>query len=558
MYSIGLDFGTNSARGVMVSLESGEEIAEALCPYPSGKDGVLIDPVNHNIARQNPADYHHVLKFLLSELTRTGLERKGFAPDKVAGIGVDTTGSTPIPVDNGLTPLCFHERFKNNINAMAYLWKDHSAHNEASEITELAMETRPQYLKKIGGIYSSEWFWAKLLYLARNDRDVFEGMDSFVELCDYIPAVLCGKRKSREIARSVCAAGHKALYSDDWQGLPDNDFLLSLSPMLDGIRDRLYSAAYPAGSPAGGLCREWAEIAGLPEGIPVSVGAFDAHMGAVGSGIREGMLVKVIGTSSCDMAIAPLTRRLPDIPGICGIVPDSIVPGFYGIEAGQSAVGDIFYWFTKNFINDSSRDFQYFTRSSETIKPGQSGLLSLDWHNGNRNILADQKLTGMIIGLTLQTRPEEVYRALIEATGFGARVIIERMQEYGVEIDEIITTGGIPEKNPLLMQIYADITQRSLKIAGSSQTCALGAAIFGAVAAGKNSGGFDTVIEAQKRLCHFKSLRYKPEKGNGRIYDRLYKLYRQLHDSFGKGETTRSMDNVMKELLKIKEESSGA
>jgi len=559
MYSIGIDFGTNSVRAVILDLDKGVEAGESVCNYPSGIDGIIIDGKNPHLARQNPCDYHISMeKAVNSAVKKAKSGNRAFNSKKVIGIGVDTTGSTPLPVDKNLVPLSFHKEFKGNGNAMAYLWKDHTSADEAAEITEFARKMRPQYLCRIGGVYSSEWFFSKLLHLARTDKKVFEATDSFVELCDYIPAVLSGKKSPVEVVRSICAAGHKAMYSEQWGGLPDGKFLEKIDVSFMGIREKLYEKAYPAGQTAGFLCGEWAKKTGLPEGIPVSVGAFDAHMGAVGAGVKPGVLVKVIGTSTCDMTVAPAGEKLQDIPGICGQVPHSIIPGFVGIEAGQSAVGDIFNWFVKNFppsggVKNAHRHYEAL---ASKIKPGQSGLLALDWHNGNRNIIVDQKLTGLILGFTLNTAPEEVYRTLIEATGFGGREIIERIEEYGVEIKEIVATGGIPDKNPLLMQIYSDITGRTLKIASSSQTCAVGAAVFGAIAAGKGKGGYKDVDEARKTVCRFKKVVYKPDGKNKKAYDRLYSLYKDTHDVFGVKTVNKNLHHVMKELLKIQSESA--
>ncbi|MCM8830368.1 MAG: ribulokinase [Candidatus Omnitrophica bacterium] len=553
MYSLGLDFGTNSVRAVILDLENGVETAEAVSNYPSGVEGIILDEKNPHLARQNPLDYHTSMEDVIKCVLKKAKKDKKFSPEKIIGIGVDTTGSTPLPVDEKLVPLTFYKKFRNNKNAMAYLWKDHTGADEAEQITEVAKRDRPQYLSKIGGVYSSEWFFSKLLHLIRTDKDVFDAMASFVEICDYIPAILSGKRSPSEVVRSICAAGHKAMYNQEWGGLPDEDFLCKVDKRLKGIKAKLYNKAYPAGEVAGYLCADWAERTGLPEGIPVSVGAFDAHMGAVGAGVSAGVLVKVIGTSTCDMTVAPMEKEIKDIPGICGIVPHSIIPGYMGIEAGQSAVGDIFNWFVKKFaIPDIKDPHRYYASLAEKMKPGETGLIALDWHNGNRNILVDQKLTGLVVGFTLNTRPEEVYRALIEATGFGARIIIERIEEYGVEIKEIVATGGIPDKNPLLMQIYADITGRHLKVASSSQTCAVGAAIFGAVAAGKDKGGFENVEEAQKKICRFKKINYRPNRKNKEIYDKLYLIYKDLHNIFGTKETSKNLYYVMKKLLEIR------
>ena len=554
--ALGIDFGTNSVRCLVVDLDGGEELASSVVSYPSGQDGVIVSAKDPHLARQDPADYLLTLGQVVRKTLATAKKRKGFSPEGVVGIGVDTTGSTPMPVDERLAPLSFRREFRRNPNAMAWLWKDHTGKDEAEEITALARKLRPQYLAKIGGVHSSEWFFSKLLHLARADRKVFDAAAGFIEFADYIPAVLAGKTSSSDAVRGICPAGHKAMYHDDWGGLPDQEFLNALSPAFKGLRRKLYEKAVPAGTPAGALCPEWARKLGLPTDIAISVGAFDAHMGAVGAGIRPGALVKILGTSTCDAMIAPRETALPDIPGLCGIVPDSIVPGFHGIEAGQSAVGDIFYWFVRTYMPKVAADpYRWFQERAAKLKPGQSGLLALDWHNGNRTVLVDQKLTGLVVGYTLTTRPEEVYRALIEATGFGGRAIIERVEEYGVPIDTIITCGGLAEKNALLMQIYADIMGRELKISASAQTCALGAAMFGAIAAGKKRGGFADAAEAQKRLCGFKKHVYRPKAASRRVYDRLYRLYRQVHDAFGTRGSHGDLFPVMKELLAIREEA---
>ncbi len=551
-YALGLDYGTNSVRAVVVDLSNGREVVRLIENYPSGRNGIITDSKNPHIARQNPADYIYCLKNIGKKLPRI-LRRKGIHPENIIGIGVDTTGSTPIPVDENLTPLCFKREFRTNKNAMAWLWKDHVSADEAEEITNLARKIRPQYLSKIGGVYSSEWFFSKILHLLRTDKKVFQASASFVELADFIPAILVGCKKPSDILRSICAAGHKAMYNQQWGGLPDEEFLVMLDPAFKGLRAKLYEKAYPAGTKAGELSKYWADKLGIVEGTAVSVGAFDAHMGAVGAGIDENILVKIMGTSTCDIMIFPKDKNLPDIPGLCGIVPDSVIPGFIGLEAGQSAVGDIFYWFLKTFLPEKRRNvYNYYTRLARNIKPGSSGLLALDWHNGNRTILVDQKLTGLILGFTLGTKPEEVYRALIEATGFGARTIIERIEEYGVNVESIVACGGLPDKNPLLMQIYADITGKEIRISASEQTCAVGAAIFGAIAAGKEKSGFENVREAQKKICSFRIIKYKPDKKNHSIYTQIYKHYRKLHDIFGTPQYKENLYDVMKDLLKIR------
>ncbi len=345
-YSIGLDFGTNSCRALIVDIQSGQELASHVFNYPSGDSGVITDVKDHNLARQNPADY-----LIGIETTITGALKKAkkdnpkFSPDDVIGIGVDTTGSSPLPVDSDGMPLCFQEKFKDQPAAMVWLWKDHTSHGEAKLITATASKLRPEYLNKIGGVYSSEWFWSKLLHCKSENPDVFDAAYSFVEICDWIPAVLVGITKPDDIKRSICAAGHKAMYNDKWGGLPDEEFLRILSPSLGELRKKLTTHASASDERAGFLSEEWSEKLGLSEKVSIAVGAFDAHMGAVGAGIKTGTLVKILGTSTCDILIWPNNKTLADIPGVCGIVDGSVIGGYYGIEAGQSAVGDIFLWF---------------------------------------------------------------------------------------------------------------------------------------------------------------------------------------------------------------------
>ncbi len=557
-YVIGLDFGTNSVRALIDDVSDGNELATHVYNYRDGVEGVIIDNTNPHLARQNPADWVEGLVESVKESVKKASENIAFSTDDIIGIGVDTTGSTPLPVDENGYPLSYSKEFEGNPNAMAWLWKDHTSANEAHKITEHAKKTAPQYLTRIGGIYSSEWFFSKLYHLLHVDEKVFDSMASWVECCDFTVGLLTGEMEPGKLKRSVCAAGHKAMFNYDYGGLPSKEFLSGLHPKLGTFRNKLYSEAHPAGVKAGELCPEMAEKLGIPAGIAISVGAFDAHMGAVGSGIKEGTLVKIMGTSTCDIMVFSKDRGgLHDIPGICGMVDGSVMDGYIGLEAGQSAVGDIFNWFVKKCIpsgyeskaKEKNMDMhEYLTTLADELNPGQSGLLALDWNNGNRTILVDPRLTGLILGMTLNTRPEEIYRALVEATAFGARVIIERVEEYGVEVRDIINCGGLAEKNPMIMQIYADVTGRPMKISRSAQTCALGAAIFGAVAAGSAAGGYDSVEDARDRMTGLKDVIYEPISENVEIYDRLYKEYKTLHDTFGLGE-----NDVMKRLLDIKE-----
>jgi L-ribulokinase len=562
-YTIGLDYGTNSVRCLIVDVTNGEEIGTCVYEYETGEAGIILDPADHNLARQNPADYLKGIEVTIKgAITEAKNSRKDFEPDQVIGIGVDTTGSTPIPVDQNGTPLSMLDEFKDNPNACAWLWKDHTGHAEAAEITKRAEKEHPEYLARCGGTYSSEWFFSKILHCLRVDAKVFDAAYTWVEHADWLPAVLTGTEAPDKIKRCRCAAGHKAMFNADWGGYPDAEFLAKLDPKLGALRKTLSDQTHAVDQAAGNLTDEWAKKLGLSPGISVAMGAFDAHLGAVGSGIAPGKLVKIIGTSTCDMLVSPSDQELADIPGICGIVDGSILPGYYGLEAGQSAVGDIFNWFV-NSIQPGGRDagsHEALTEKASKLKPGQSGLLALDWNNGNRTILVDQRLTGLLVGQTLHTKPEEIYRALIEATAFGALTIINRFEEYGVKVSEVINCGGIAEKNSLLMQIYADVTGREMKISRSAQSCALGAAIAGAVVAGKASGGYDSFADAQAAMCGIKDVTYKPIAENNKVYQQLYALYKQLHDAFGVQDWSGKLANVMKELLNIKDsiQSRGA
>ena len=549
-YTIGLDYGTNSVRALIVNVTNGAEIASAVWNYAHGTHGVILsrDP---NLARQHPADYvkgaETTIKAALASAKRSV---RSFKPEQVIGIGVDTTGSTPLPVDANGQPLAFNKKFANNPAAMAWLWKDHTGVAEAGAITNLAHKLRPQYLAKCGGTYSSEWFWSKILHCLRTAPAVFNAAHSWVELADYVPAALTGTEHPDKFVAGVCAAGHKAMWNAKWGGYPDEEFLSELDPALGALRKRLTPRVESVNKAVGGLTASWAKRTGLRAGIPVAVGAFDAHLGAIGSGVAPGALVKIIGTSTCDIAIAANTTSLADVPGLCGIVNGSVVPGYFGLEAGQSAVGDIFNWFV-NYVKPggSAGTHESLTAQAAKLKPGESGLLALDWNNGNRTILVDQRLTGLLVGQTLYTTPAEIYRALVEATAFGALTIINRFEEYGVKIDQVINCGGIADKNPVVMQIYADVTGRPMKVSRSAQTCALGSAIAAAVVAGAHKD-FES---AEKAMTGLKPRVFKPNAKAHVVYRELYALYKELHDAFGTHEWHGNLHGIMKKLITLRQ-----
>ena len=546
--TLGVDFGTNSVRALIVDTATGAELGTFVSPYPSGREGILLDPKTPDLARQHPQDYLDCLEACITgAIADAG---PGFDAARIVGIGVDTTGSTPLPVNTEGVPLALTSAFHDHPAAMAWLWKDHTGHAEAEKITATARSKRPHYLGKCGGVYSSEWFWAKIWACHHQAPEVFAAAHTWVEHADWIPAVLTGIDHPDVLKRGVCAAGHKAFYSETWGGYPDAEFLKALDPALERLAATLPRNCHAVSESAGGLTPAWAAKLGLNAGIPVAVGAFDAHLGAVGAGVKPGTLVKIIGTSSCDITTAPLADALPDIPGLCGIVPESVLPGQFGLEAGQSGVGDVFNWFVQR-VQPAGHDHETLTQEAETLQPGQSGLLALDWFNGNRTVLVDQRLSGMLLGMTLATPPAHIYRALIEATAFGARVIIERFAHYGVPIDQVVNCGGISAKNTLVMQIYADILNRPMMLSRSTQTCALGSAMAGAVVAGIHPD-FATATSAMTAV---QDTVFHPIPENVAVYETLFGLYRRLHDAFGiSGQD--DLSDVMKTLLDVRDRTN--
>ncbi|MEO0963478.1 MAG: ribulokinase [Planctomycetota bacterium] len=554
-YAIGVDFGTNSARALVVDCSNGREVSSHVTHYPSGEAGILLDPNEPHLARQHPGDYivgfEQSVRGAVYEASETDHE---FAPDQVIGIGVDTTGSTPLPIAADGTPLGMTDALREHLAAQAWLWKDHTAHAEAAEITDLAHRRGEPYLAKCGGVYSSEWFWAKILRCCRVAPEVFDAAASWVELADFVPAYASGTTKPGSIVRGICAAGHKAMFNPAWGGLPSESFLNELDPELGLLRSRLFENAVPSSEPAGHLTPAVAARCGLRAGTPIAAGAFDAHHGAVGAGVAPGTLVKIMGTSTCDITVWPddADQPLGDIPGLCGVVRGSVIDEHFGLEAGQSAVGDLFNWVAKRQApaeyTQGDDSHAALTAEAERLRPGASGLLALDWNNGNRTVLVNPRLSGLLVGQTLHTSAAEVYRAAVEATAFGALTIVERFEAHGVTIDRVVNCGGIAEKSSFVMQTYADVLNRPMFVSRSSQTCALGAAMFGAIV----GGAHPDAATAQAAMTGVKDVIYRPDPDAVAVYRELYRLYSTLHDAFGGVDAdATALAQVMPKLMDL-------
>ena len=543
-YTIGLDYGTDSVRSLIVNVETGEEVASVVFNYPRWKKGMYCDAPNNRF-RQHPKDYMEGLEYTIVEALK---QAPAGVAENVVGISVDTTGSTPVAVDEKGVPLSLTAGFEENPNAMFVLWKDHTAVKEADEINQLAKKWDIDFTKFEGGIYSSEWFWAKLLHVIREDAGVYRAAYSWVEHCDWIPAILTGNTNPKTLKRSRCAAGHKAMWHEAFGGLPAEDFLVALDPLLSGLKERLYKETFTCDVSAGTLTKEWAEKLGLSTRVVVGVGAFDAHLGAVGAEIEPYYLSKVMGTSTCDMLIAPM-EEVGDklVNGICGQVDGSIIPGMMGLEAGQSAFGDIYAWFkrvlewplenilaesalldeqTKQKVMQETSDKIIAKLSEEAAKIpiGESGVVALDWMNGRRTPDANQNLKGAIAGLNLGSDAPRIFRALVEATAFGSRAINDRFISEGVRIDGVIALGGVAKKSPLVMQIVADVLDMPIKVARSEQACALGSAMAAAVVAGV----YKSTSEAQKNMGGGIETEYHPIPENVEKYKALYEKYKKF------------------------------
>jgi L-ribulokinase len=539
-YVIGLDYGTDSVRSLLLHAETGEQVASRVYQYERWREGRYCDAVKSQF-RQHPLDY-------LAGLEQTVRGALADAPrgvaERVVGIAVDTTGSTPVAVDEAGTPLALRPEFAENPNAMFVLWKDHTAVEEADQINELARSFGGEdYTKYEGGVYSSEWFWAKILHVLRADEAVRRAAYSWVEHCDYIPAVLTGTTSPLTMKRSRCAAGHKAMWHASWGGLPPDEFLAKLDPLLAGLRQRLFRDTHTADVAAGTLTKEWADRLGLPQSVVVGAGAFDAHMGAVGGQIEPYFLSKVMGTSTCDMLVAP-NAEVGDklIRGICGQVDGSIIPGMLGMEAGQSAFGDVYAWF-KRLVGwpvqalgaslggldgakvDALLDaiIPSLEREASALAIGESGIVALDWMNGRRTPDANQKLRGAVLGLNLGSTAPMVYRALVEATAFGAKAIVDRFVSEGVPVKGVIALGGVAKKSPLVMQTVADVLGMPIKVVRSEQACALGAGMFAATAAGV----YQSVEQAMAAMGSGFEKTYEPVAANVAAYEELYAAYRR-------------------------------
>ncbi len=551
-YSIGVDFGTQSARAVLVEIGTGKEIATAVKVYPHGvMDEYLPDGktrLEPDWALEHPQDFLDALK----ETIPAVIKEAGVDSQDIIGLGMDFTACTILPIDKRGTPLCFYEEYKSNPHAYIKLWKHHAAQDEANRLNEIAAERGEDFLQRYGGKISSEWMIPKIWQVLNEAPEIYEKADRFIEVGDWVVLQLTGEEK-----RSSCMAGYKALWHKR-KGYPSNDFFKALDPRLENVVDeKLSRDIYPIGSKAGEITEEAAKLIGLKPGTAVAVANVDAHVAVPGVGItEEGKMLMIMGTSTCHMLLG---KEEKIVPGMCGVVEDGIIPGYLGYEAGQSCVGDHFEWFVKNCVpahymkeaEDSGMNIHdLLSEKAQKLAVGESGLVALDWWNGNRSVLVDVDLTGMMIGMTLLTKPEEIYRALIEATAYGTRMIIETFEESGVPIHELYAAGGIADKNPFLMQVYADVTNREIRISASSQTPALGSAMFGAVAAGKERGGYDSIVEAAKEMAKLKDVVYTPIPENVKMYDKLYAEYKILHDYFGRGT-----NDVMKRLKEIRRQA---
>ena len=547
-YSLGIDFGTESGRALLVDVENGEEVATSVYQYSDGvidralPGGAVLPP---DWALQNPADYIETLRQTIPAV----LKPSRVKPEDVVGLGIDFTSCTMLPTDAMGTPLCMKPEWKSNPHAWVKLWKHHAAQPEADKINAIAQERGETWPRRYGSKYSSEWFFSKVWQILDEAPEVYAAAGRLIEAADWIVWQLTGRE-----TRNLTSAGYKAIY-DKRAGFVSDAFLAALDPRLEHVIDeKMLRAVSPLEQRAGGLTGEMATLTGLRPGTPAAVGQVDAHVSVPAADISEpGKMLMIMGTSICHMLLG---REQKPVDGMCGVVEDGVLPGFYGYEAGQSGAGDILAWFVRTWMpyDLGGRDpHEELEEQARKLKPGESGLVALDWWNGNRSILVDTHLSGLLIGATLDTTPPEMYRALIESIAFGTRVIIENFEKYGIPVSELYACGGMPEKNTLLMQIFADVTGRSIKLARSAQTPALGAAMFGAVAARKAGGGYDSIYDAIKQMAGVRDTVYTPNTANHAIYGELFREYLQLHDHFGRGG-----NDVMKRLRALKARQRGS
>jgi L-ribulokinase len=535
-YTIGIDFGTESGRAVLVRVNDGAELATSVCPYADGVIDEVLPGTDVRLppdfALQNPRDYIEVLRTTIPAVLR----ESGVRPADVIGVGTDFTACTMLPVDQKGAPLCMKEEWRRNPYSWVKLWKHHAAQSEANRLNEVARERGEPWLSRYGGKISSEWFFPKLWETLNKAPELYRATDRFMEAADWIVLQLTGRER-----RNACTAGYKAIWNKR-EGYPSGDFLAALNPQLRNVvNEKLAREVYPLGQQAGQLTEEMAHITGLLPGTAVPIGNVDAHVSVPTATVTEpGRMVIIMGTSNCHMVLGTEEKW---VEGMCGVVQDGIIPGYFGFEAGQSCVGDHFAWFVDNCV---PADYQ---RRAETQglsihqlleekavhqQPGEHGLLALDWWNGNRSVLVDADLTGLLVGATLGTRPEDIYRALIEATAYGTRVIIDAFEQSGVAVKEIVACGGLPERNKLLMQTYADVTGRDIGVARTAQSGSVGSAMFAAVAAGSEAGGYDTILEAAQHMAGLQDVVYRPMPSHELVYDQLYAQYLKLHDYFGR------------------------
>jgi L-ribulokinase len=550
-FTVGIDFGTESARALLVHVATGREVAASVFPYANGviEERLPLDdrfvPLEADWALQDPRDYVLAIRSMVPSL----LADSAIDPAAVIGVGIDFTACTMLPVTADGTPLCELPRFRGEPHAWVKLWKHHAAQSEADRINETAGRLAEPWLKRYGGRISSEWFFAKTLQILEEAPAIYEAADRLVEAADWIVWRLTGSE-----SRNACTAGYKALW-EKRAGFPSDRFFAALDDRLAGVIDeKLSRAILPPGTRAGGLTAEASRWTGLPAGTPVAVANVDAHVSVPAATVtKPGRMVAVMGTSTCHLVLGAEERF---VEGMCGVVEDGIIPGLYGYEAGQSAVGDIFAWFVEHHVPEDIRRtaqergesiHEVLAAEAALLEPGESGLIALDWWNGNRSVLVDVDLTGLLVGATLATRPPAIYRALLEATAFGTRVIVDAFRDAGVAVDEIVACGGLPRKSSLLMQIYADVTGLPIRLAASDQTSALGSAMFAAVAAGRGAGGYDSIVEAADQMAHLSDVLYRPEPAHRATYDALYRHYVRLHDYFGRGG-----NDVMKELKELR------